>query len=132
MWSQGLPFAGDQRSFRSLSYECAGKRAFDVGFALLLLPLAGLVILLLWLGVRCDGGPGFFGHWRVGRNGQLFRCWKLRTMVVDAEERLAAHLRADPDAAEEWRREFKLRNDPRVTPLGRFLRRTSLDELPQV
>lgn len=79
-----------------------------------------------------DGGPGFFGHRRIGRNGEVFRCWKIRTMVVDAEARLAEHLASDPEAAAEWERDHKLRDDPRITRLGAFLRATSLDELPQI
>ncbi len=115
-----------------LSYARFGKRVLDIVLALLLLSALALVLPVLWAAVRMDGGPGFFGHKRVGRDGQIFRCWKLRTMVPDADERLAAHLSANPDANEEWRREFKLRDDPRVTRLGHFLRATSLDELPQV
>ncbi len=113
-------------------YGAFGKRVFDVVFALVLLPFLVPVIGVLWLSVRRDGGPGFFGHERIGRDGVAFRCWKLRTMVVDAEARLCAHLAADPEAAAEWAREHKLSNDPRVTRWGRFLRRTSLDELPQI
>jgi lipopolysaccharide/colanic/teichoic acid biosynthesis glycosyltransferase len=109
-----------------------GKRAFDLILALLLLPLLAPVIALLWLLVRLDGGPGFYGHSRVGRNGTPFRCWKLRSMCVSAEARLAAHLAQNPAAAAEWARDFKLTEDPRITRLGRILRKTSLDELPQI
>ncbi|MCL4105509.1 UNVERIFIED_CONTAM: hypothetical protein GTU68_055640 [Idotea baltica] len=109
-----------------------GKRAFDLVFAVLLLPVLVPVIAVLWLAVRLDGGPGFYGHLRVGRNGQFFRCWKLRSMGVDADARLTAHLAANPAAAAEWARDFKLTDDPRITPLGRILRKTSLDELPQI
>lgn len=113
-------------------YARTGKRAFDIGFALLLLPVLVPVILVLWSAVRCDGGAGFFGHARIGRNGKPFRCWKLRSMVPDAEARLQAHLDADPAAGAEWRRSHKLSDDPRVSRLGRVLRKTSLDELPQI
>jgi lipopolysaccharide/colanic/teichoic acid biosynthesis glycosyltransferase len=65
-------------------------------------------------------------------DGKAFKCWKIRTMVHDAETRLRAHLKADPEAAAEWDRDRKLTNDPRITRLGQFLRRTSLDELPQI
>ena len=78
-----------------------------------------------------DGGPVIFAHKRLGRNGKPFLCYKFRSMRVDAEARLAELLAADPAAAEEWARDHKLRRDPRVTPLGDFLRRSSLDELPQ-
>ena len=117
---------------RSFCYAVSGKRAFDLTLLMLVGPALLGLIVLLWVIVRADGGPGLFGHVRVGRNGQLFRCWKLRTMVADAEANLAAHLDADPEAAKEWHRDFKLRDDPRVTRLGRFLRRSSLDELPQL
>jgi exopolysaccharide production protein ExoY len=117
---------------RSDLYSRRGKRALDVMLALLLMPLIGPVILILWLLVRCGGGPGFFGHTRIGRNARPFRCWKIRTMAPDADRRLSDLLQQDPGAAVEWARSFKLKQDPRVTRLGRFLRRTSLDELPQI
>ncbi|KIC27514.1 sugar transferase [Leisingera sp. ANG-M6] len=113
-------------------YARTGKRVFDIGFALLLLPVLVPVILVLWGAVRCDGGAGFFGHVRVGRGGKPFRCWKLRSMVPDAEARLQSYLDADPAAAAEWARNHKLADDPRISRLGRILRKTSLDELPQV
>jgi lipopolysaccharide/colanic/teichoic acid biosynthesis glycosyltransferase len=73
-----------------------------------------------------------FGHRRVGAGGREFTCWKFRSMVVDAEAALAHTLAQDPRARREWERDFKLRNDPRVTQLGKFLRKSSLDELPQL
>ena len=82
--------------------------------------------------VALDGANPFFGHRRVGRDGRVFRCWKLRSMVPDAEARLARHLAENPAAAREWAAARKLSQDPRVTRVGRVLRRTSLDELPQV
>jgi len=117
---------------RPSAYERYGKRLFDLAFALLLLPLVAPVIAALWAVTKLDGGPGFFGHQRVGRHGRRFRCWKLRSMVPDAEARLQAYLAANPDAAAEFARDFKLRHDPRITRFGRFIRRTSLDELPQI
>ncbi|WP_027236010.1 sugar transferase [Leisingera caerulea] len=113
-------------------YSRSGKRIFDILFALLLLPVLVPVILILWGVVRLDGGPGFFGHTRVGQDGKLFKCWKVRSMVVDAESRLQAHLDTNPEAAAEWERDHKLTNDPRINRLGRILRKTSLDELPQI
>jgi len=76
-------------------------------------------------------GPLIFAQPRIGRNGREFRCLKFRTMVVDATDRLEQLLASDPAARAEWARDHKLRNDPRITPLGRFLRKSSLDELPQ-
>lgn len=113
-------------------YRSYGKRLFDVLFALILLPLLAPIIVLLWCAVRLDGGPGFYGHWRIGYGGQRFQCWKLRSMYVDADLSLANLLAADPEAAVEWAEKRKLTADPRVTSLGRWLRRLSLDELPQV
>ena len=113
-------------------YRRYGKRVFDVLFAITLLPVLIPVILVLWVIVRSDGGPGFFGHKRVGKNGVLFTCWKLRTMQINAEAALRRHLAMNPEARAEWERDQKLSNDPRVTRVGRFLRKTSLDELPQI
>ncbi|MBY6059435.1 sugar transferase [Leisingera daeponensis] len=113
-------------------YSAAGKRAFDIALALVLLPFIAPLILVLWFIVRRDGGPGFFGHTRVGKNGKLFKCWKIRSMVVDAEAKLRAYLDANPEAAAEWDRDHKLTNDPRINQLGHILRKTSLDELPQI
>jgi lipopolysaccharide/colanic/teichoic acid biosynthesis glycosyltransferase len=79
-----------------------------------------------------DGGPVVFAHRRIGRGGRYFHCYKFRSMAIDAEQRLAEVLATDPVARAEWARDHKLRNDPRVTRLGAFLRKTSLDELPQL
>lgn len=79
-----------------------------------------------------DGGPVLFAHRRIGRSGRRFYCLKFRSMAVDAEERLAHLLASDPVAREEWEKDHKLRQDPRVTRLGAFLRKSSLDELPQI
>lgn len=113
-------------------YRRAGKRAFDLFLAVLILPLIGPLIAILWLIARRGGGPGFFGHERVGRGGRRFKCWKIRTMVAGAEDKLQAYLRENPEAAREWEASRKLAQDPRVTRFGDFLRRSSLDELPQI
>lgn len=113
-------------------YISHGKRALDLILALTLMPVVGPVIVLLWLIVRLQGGPGFFGHMRIGQNARPFRCWKIRTMAPDADRRLTDLLQRDPVAAVEWAVSFKLKRDPRVTRIGAFLRRTSLDELPQI
>jgi Undecaprenyl-phosphate galactose phosphotransferase WbaP len=108
------------------------KRVFDTlaaGLLLLLLsPLLG--VLALW--VRRDGGPAVFAHPRMGKQGRVFNCYKFRTMVVDAEQQLEQLLQQRPELRRQWQRERKLRQDPRVSPVGRLLRRTSLDELPQL
>jgi lipopolysaccharide/colanic/teichoic acid biosynthesis glycosyltransferase len=96
---------------------------------LLLSPLLALVAYLIW---RRDGAPVFFGHYRVGHNGKLFRCLKFRTMLRDSEQVLTQLLQDDPAAQAQWLRDQKLENDPRITPVGHFLRNTSLDELPQL
>lgn len=113
-------------------YARLGKRLVDIVLATAILPVLLPIIAVLWLITRRDGAAGFFAHTRVGRNGKPFRCWKIRTMVPDAETRLETYLQSNPQAADEWARTQKLTHDPRVTPLGRFLRRTSLDELPQI
>ncbi|NKJ45213.1 UDP-phosphate galactose phosphotransferase [Burkholderia sp. SG-MS1] len=110
----------------------AFKRCFDLLFAVpMLLSLAPFFAVIALL-VRRDGGPSVFGHERIGLHGRTFRCLKFRTMIVNADEILGELLEHDPDARAEWARDFKLKNDVRVTPVGRFLRRTSLDELPQL
>lgn len=108
------------------------KRVFDLAAALALLVLGALPLIYIALRIRRDGGPVIFAHKRVGQSGKIFPCFKFRTMQVDAEERLRELLANDPAARAEWEREFKLRNDPRITTIGQFLRRTSLDELPQL
>lgn len=91
------------------------------------------LLLMIALAIKiADPGPVFFRHRRIGRGGRSFACWKFRTMVVDAEARLAQILCTDPQAAREWAEHQKLAADPRVTALGNFLRRSSLDELPQL
>lgn len=108
------------------------KRLFDmVASTCLLLFLSPLMLLLAWR-IRADGGPAVFRHERVGRNGQTFPCFKFRTMAVDAEQQLHRLLASDPALQAEWERDHKLKNDPRISPVGHFLRRTSLDELPQL
>ena len=81
--------------------------------------------------IKKDGGPAFYGHTRVGQNGRPFKCWKFRSMRVDAEQVLAEILEKDSEARAEWERDFKLKNDPRITKIGDFIRKTSLDEFPQ-
>ncbi len=96
---------------------------------IVLAPVFALIALAVWVQ---DGGSPIFVHYRLGRGGVLFPCLKFRSMVVDSQTRLAALLAADPAAAAEWARDQKLRDDPRITRLGQWLRKTSLDELPQL
>lgn len=103
--------------------------AITVLAILFLVPLMLAVALAIWVQ---DRGPVFFAHRRVGVGGRSFYCLKFRSMALDAEARLQSLLANDPAAAAEWAADHKLRNDPRVTPLGAFLRKTSLDELPQL
>ena len=100
--------------------------------ALLILAAASPVMAVLACLIRLDGGPATFVHYRVGRGGRLFRCLKFRTMRADAERTLQELLERNPALREEWQRAQKLAEDPRVTPVGRWLRRSSLDELPQL
>ena len=108
------------------------KAAFDQVVAAVLLVLLAPLLCVLSLLVRADGAPAFYRHRRIGANGHAFGCIKFRTMVANADEVLQHVLASDPAAAAEWAATQKLRNDPRVTSLGRFLRRSSLDELPQL
>lgn len=108
------------------------KRIFDLFFSLGALILASPLMLLLAILVKITSpGPLIYSHKRLGRGGRPFLCYKFRTMYKDADQRLEKLLRNSPEAKAEWERVFKLKNDPRVTPLGKFLRRCSLDELPQ-
>ena len=99
------------------------------GALLFLAPLMIVISLMVFLH---DGGPIFFAHRRVGRGGRSFPCLKFRSMATDAEARLEKLLAADPEAQQEWAASHKLRADPRITRIGDFLRRSSLDELPQL
>lgn len=108
------------------------KRCFDIVASICLICIGAP--LLLWLAARvlASGRPIFYGHERIGRHGKAFPCYKFRTMMPDSDKILADLLAADPSANAEWQRDFKLKNDPRITPVGHFLRKTSLDELPQI
>jgi undecaprenyl-phosphate galactose phosphotransferase len=108
------------------------KAALDVLAAGTMLLLLSPLMLAVAVLIRRDGGPALFGHERIGVGGRRFRCLKFRSMVVNADQVLREHLAAHPEAAAEWEATQKLRDDPRITPVGRFLRNTSLDELPQL
>ena len=108
------------------------KRSFDLVVSVALLMLLAPVFVVIALLVRRDGGPLFFGSERVGRDGLPFQCLKFRSMVPEAQQVLAQHLATHAAARVEWERFFKLTDDPRITPIGRMMRQSSLDELPQL
>jgi len=117
---------------RSWSLGATLKRLLDILGAIVLglvfLPLMLVIVVLLGR----EGGPAIYRHRRIGRDGRAFECLKFRSMVPDADRVLRELLERQPELKAEWVRDHKLRGDPRVTALGRFLRRTSLDELPQL
>tara|TARA_R110000787_G_scaffold76726_1_gene169053 strand:+ start:6987 stop:7691 length:705 start_codon:yes stop_codon:yes gene_type:complete len=119
-------------SFKPQLYRNAGKRVLDVILCILGAPFALLLIGVMALLVARDGGAPFYSQDRVGRGGRIYRMWKLRTMVPDADAKLKAHLAENTAARTEWDRDQKLKSDPRVTRLGALLRRASMDELPQL
>ena len=124
--------AGQSRGARRAAQRPGLKRAMDIlGAGALLLVLLPLFAILAVI-IRRDGGPAFYAHRRIGLGGKEFGCLKFRSMVTDSDRRLAALLENDAGARAEWQATRKLRNDPRVTRIGRFLRATSLDELPQI
>ena len=108
------------------------KRCFDLSTSIAVLIVGSPVLLWIAAKVLASGRPIFFGHRRVGQNGKHFLCYKFRTMAVNADVLLKDLLERDPQARAEWDRDFKLKNDPRITSIGHFLRKTSLDELPQL
>lgn len=108
------------------------KRVFDILFSFLamifFLPL-GMVIAIA---IKCSSkGPIFYASGRVGKNGEIIHCWKFRTMCIDADQKLRQILKENPKLKAEWDAYFKLKDDPRITAVGKVLRKTSLDELPQ-
>lgn len=132
---RGRPLIGEGGHYASVSElgRRATNRGFDVVVALLALILFLPVILLLVVAMAASSrGPILFAHWRVGRHGQMFPCLKFRTMRVDSDRVLAELLASSPTARAEWQKDFKLRDDPRITPVGSVLRKLSLDELPQL
>ncbi len=109
------------------------KRIFDLGVSSVALVFClPFLVLLFFLVKRISKGPAFYSSQRIGKKGKLFTCWKLRSMYCDADQRLEAELASNTKLKEEWQTYFKLKQDPRLTPIGRFLRSTSLDELPQL
>lgn len=112
-------------------YRNGIKRVFDVLFVLLSAPITLPLIGFIMLIAACDGVSPFYTQLRVGRGGRSFKLLKIRTMVLDSDALLEAHLAENPQACAEWDRTQKLKNDPRITRIGKILRKSSLDELPQ-
>lgn len=113
-------------------YRSGLKRALDVVLVCLTLPFAAPFILLMALLVALDGGRPFYSQPRVGRHGRIYTIWKIRSMVIDADAKLDVYLQGNPQARAEWSHSQKLRFDPRITKVGKLLRKTSIDELPQI
>jgi lipopolysaccharide/colanic/teichoic acid biosynthesis glycosyltransferase len=128
----GLQGTGFQGTGAAGFYARRGKRLLDLVLVILAAPVAVPLILVLAALVALEGGRPFYSQMRVGRGGAAFRMWKLRTMVQEADALLAGHLARDPEARREWDATQKLKRDPRITRMGRILRKTSLDELPQL
>jgi lipopolysaccharide/colanic/teichoic acid biosynthesis glycosyltransferase len=130
------PYAAATRDRRGDSRPLIGvevTRMIDViASVAALIFLAPMFVVIALLIKLQDGGPVLFAHHRIGRGGQSFRCLKFRSMVVNAEERLREHLASNAEARKEWAENQKLRKDPRITPVGMFLRKSSIDELPQI
>jgi lipopolysaccharide/colanic/teichoic acid biosynthesis glycosyltransferase len=108
------------------------KRVLDILIIVLVALPASLIVGIFAVLIAYDGHSPFYTQQRLGRNGRIFRIWKLRSMVPDADLKLEAYLADNPDARAEWDRTQKLRHDPRITPLGHFIRKVSIDELPQL
>ncbi|CAM3092652.1 TPA: undecaprenyl-phosphate galactose phosphotransferase WbaP [Escherichia coli] len=108
------------------------KRLFDIIASIAIIILLSPVLLYISRLVKKDGGPAIYGHERIGQDGKPFKCLKFRSMVTNSKDVLNELLQNDPEAKREWDTTFKLKNDPRITKIGAVLRRTSLDELPQL
>ncbi|PSJ58639.1 sugar transferase [Mesorhizobium soli] len=109
------------------------KRAADIAIALCALAIASPIMVIVALILKLsDGGAAIFSHSRIGFGGASFRCYKFRTMVANSDAVLTQHLASNPEAAKEWKEHRKLKSDPRITPFGMLLRKSSIDELPQL
>lgn len=133
VWGRGDYRADSGRGVAVRQRTIAGaKRVFDVASVLLLTLGLSPFIVPLMLIMACTDGPIIYAHRRIGRGGKVFRCFKFRTMIPDADRALYELLETNPELKAEWVKDHKLRDDPRVTRIGSLLRRTSLDELPQL
>lgn len=113
-------------------YSDFGKRALDIALIVLTAPITVPLVLLTALLVSLEGVSPIYLQKRIGRNGRVFKMVKFRTMVHNADETLDSYLASNPQAAREWQHSQKLKNDPRITQIGKLLRKSSLDELPQL
>lgn len=131
-WDPTVHMMNLPRAFQYEIKHIPVKRAFDIIFSLLVLVLGSFIYLAIGLTIKITSkGSVFFSHERIGRGGIPFKCYKFRTMYADADLRLNEILKNDAEKRKEWEQNHKLKNDPRITPIGAFLRKTSLDELPQ-
>ncbi len=126
------PLAVPSRRGLVINVQRMAKRTMDITVSLAALIILSPLILVLAFLIRRDGGPALFGHTRIGKNSTSFKCLKFRSMIRNSQEVLEHHLAENPEARAEWTADHKLKNDPRITRLGAFLRRSSLDELPQL
>jgi lipopolysaccharide/colanic/teichoic acid biosynthesis glycosyltransferase len=125
--------AGPERGHRRrVIYRDGAKRCLDFVLVVLSLPISLPLILVMMCLVALDGGNPLYRQKRLGRGGRVFHLVKIRTMVPGADALLEYHLRKNPEARREWDETQKLKNDPRITRIGAFLRKSSLDELPQL
>lgn len=128
----GVRFDDDAQTASQGIYRGFLKRLLDVALVVLALPFVLPFCLLIAVLIAFEGGSPFYSQERIGRNGRRFRMWKFRSMVPDAEARLAEHLDSCAEARVEWARTQKLKNDPRITRIGSVIRSSSMDELPQL
>lgn len=127
----GIPFIhGTSRLLNRSSQRI--KRVLDIVLSLLMLIFIAPLMLALVILIKRDGGPSIYGHTRIGYKGHEFKCLKFRSMHINSDEMLKELLDNNLEAKSEWERDFKIKNDPRVTKIGHFIRKTSLDELPQL
>lgn len=128
------PVSGDVELPRGATgtYARFIKPLLDKLIVLAASPFIVPLVLIIGLIIRRDGGPAFYSQPRMGKDGKVFTCWKLRSMVVDADAKLEEYLATNPEARAEWDRDQKLKDDPRITRFGNFIRASSIDELPQL
>ncbi len=138
-FNAGVALTGDANVQAALAlpqrrgvYRNFFKRLLDVSAIVLAAPVVVPVVAVLAVAVARDGGKPFYSQMRVGKGGKRFRMWKLRSMVCDADDRMEEYLAAHPEARLEWDLTQKLKQDPRITRMGKILRSSSLDELPQL